>query len=54
MVNVHDFLMSGPKGNLAKGWELIRKELDIEDPSRRKERLAVTIVCSTRLLAESP
>lgn len=33
MVYVDDFKLSGPKGNLAKGWALIRENLVLERPS---------------------
>ena len=32
MVYVDDFKMSGPKQNLKKGWDAIRKDLKLEDP----------------------
>jgi hypothetical protein len=32
-VYVDDFKMSGPKGNLAKGWDLIRKQIKTENPT---------------------
>jgi hypothetical protein len=32
-VRVDDFKMAGPKGNLAKGWALVRKGIYMEDPA---------------------
>jgi len=32
-IYVDDFKMSGPKENLAKGWALLREEIEMEDPA---------------------
>ena len=32
-IYVDDFKMAGPKENLAKGWALLREEIDMEDPA---------------------
>ena len=32
-VYVDDFKMAGPKENLAEGWALLRKHIDMEDPA---------------------
>ena len=33
-VYVDDFKLAGPKKNLAKGWELLRKNIQMEQPQR--------------------
>jgi hypothetical protein len=30
---VDDLMPAGPKGNLAEGWRLIRRDLELEDPT---------------------
>ena len=32
MVYVDDFKLAGPKENLARGWELVRGGLDVDEP----------------------
>ena len=32
-IYVDDFKMAGPKENMAKGWALLREEIDMEDPA---------------------
>ena len=34
IVYVDDFKMAGPTENLCKGWEIIRKEIKVEDPAK--------------------
>ena len=53
-VYVDDFKLSGPTGNLAKGWEMVKVALDIDPPEdaglylgcvHEKEKLTITDPC---------
>jgi len=33
IIYVDDFKLAGPKANLAEGWELIRRKINMEDPA---------------------
>ena len=42
MVYVDDFKLAGPKENLSKGWDIIRKAVDMEEPQKLGHLLGCT------------
>jgi hypothetical protein len=52
IVYVDDFKMSGPKGNMAQAWELLKKGLVIEEPQPAGKFLGCTNVLFTKEVNE--